>query len=299
MFSANLDAQSQTGHTVYDPSKSTTFKAADPTLQNSFAIRFGDGSSASGSKPNAIGTDIVDIGGAIAKAQTIQLADTVSGSFTRDTASNGLVGLAFSNINTVKPTAAKTFFDTIADGLDKPILAADLRPGAPGSYSFGEINTKAFTGQLTEIPIDNSKGFWQFQASTFSVGNNGSVQQNTQNSPAIADTGTTLMLADDSIVQGYYSQVQGAQFDTQARLFVYPCSSRLPDLSITIGTNYKAVIPGKLLNFQALDTAGRQCAGALQSNNGAKIQIYGDIFFKAQYTVFNIRNNTISLAPHS
>ena len=70
-------------------------------------------------------------------------------------------------------------------------------------------------------------------------------------------------------------------------------------MSLAVGDSYQAVIPGSQLNFQTVDRAGTTCAGALQSNGGAGIQIYGDIFFKAQYVVFDIRKNTISVAPHS
>jgi aspergillopepsin I len=61
----------------------------------------------------------------------------VSSQFASDANNDGLVGLAFSNINTVTPTAQKTFFDTVKSSLSSALFAADLKKGAAGSYDFG------------------------------------------------------------------------------------------------------------------------------------------------------------------
>ncbi|KYG40744.1 hypothetical protein M433DRAFT_8519 [Acidomyces richmondensis BFW] len=47
------------------------------------------------------GFDKVNIGGATATRQAVEIATQVSGSFIQDTTSDGLVGLAFSSINTI------------------------------------------------------------------------------------------------------------------------------------------------------------------------------------------------------
>jgi hypothetical protein len=40
------------------------------------------------------------------------------------------------------------------------------------------------------------------------------------------------------------------------------------------------------------------CFGALQSNGGANLQIYGDIFFKSQFVAFDGAGPSIGVAPH-
>ena len=122
MFNTNLATQDQTGHTVYDPSKSTTAAAVQGAT---FNISYGDGSGASG----PVGTDTVNIGGAVVQSQTIGLPDQVTASFVQDTASNGLVGLAFSELNTVRPNQAKTFFANVAGDLAQPVFTANLKSG--------------------------------------------------------------------------------------------------------------------------------------------------------------------------
>jgi hypothetical protein len=89
------------GHTIFDPSKSSTFKN---TSGSTWQIQYGDSSSASGT----VGTDNIEIGNITVENQAIELANKLSSQFTQDASSDGLLGLAFGSINTVKPTAVKT-----------------------------------------------------------------------------------------------------------------------------------------------------------------------------------------------
>ena len=243
-----------------------------------------------------MGTDIVDIGGATATSQAVELATTVADSFVEDTSSNGLVGLGFSKINAVKPKAQKTFFDTIQHDLALPVLTAKLRHEADGFYEFGKIDSGAFQGRLSTTPVDSSRGFWQFGSSKYQVGD-GEVQQNRASGQAIADTGTTLMLVDDEVAEAYYKQVPGASFDEAQGMFTFPCETQLPDFKVALGPEYMATISGSILNFSRVDR--NRCAGGLQGNQGSDLQIYGDILFKSQFAVFNIRDLTVSFADHS
>ena len=70
---------------------------------------------------------------------------------------------------------------------------------------------------------------------------------------AIADTGTTLMLVDPSIVNAYYSQVTGAVNNATVGGVVFPCSSTLPDLMVDVGGNFMATVRGNDINFAPVD----------------------------------------------
>lgn len=99
----------------------------------SWDITYGDQSGAGGD----VYSDKVVIGGVTATSQAVEAATSVSSTFASDTQSDGLVGLAFSSINTVKPKAQTTFFDTVKSTLAKGLFTADLKKGAAGSYTFG------------------------------------------------------------------------------------------------------------------------------------------------------------------
>lgn len=241
VFNTQLPAAQQQSHTIYDPTKSQTFKQLNGAT---FSISYGDGSTAQGD----VGTDTVDIGGATVQNQAVELATKVSGSFLQDAHSNGLVGLAFSQLNTVKPQPQRTFFDNIASQLDVPVMTASLKSRAVGSYEFGRIDSTKFTGQMANVSVDKSNGFWQFNSAQFAVGN-GNLQAIQTAPTAIADTGTSLMLVSPEVATAYYAQVQGAVLSQQAAGFTFPCDTQLPSLSIAVGDNNLATVPPAVINF--------------------------------------------------
>lgn len=242
MFNTGLPARSQLGHTLYNPSQSTTVTGMNGS---SFEITYGDGSFASG----PVVSDVVDIGGATVNEQAIGIPTNVSESFTRDVHSNGLVGLGFSKINTIRPEQQKTFFDNILPDLSQPVFTASLKSGVVGAYEFGNIDATQFQGEITTVPVDNSRGFWEFGSAKFAIGDGAIQTVSTGPGTAIADTGTSLILMDDEVVQAYYGEVAGANLDLRVGGFVFPCDEPLPDLRVAVGDSYMATVSGKLMNF--------------------------------------------------
>ena len=128
MFSTETPSSESAGHTLYNPSNSGT------KLQGySWDITYGDQSGAAGD----VYSDKVVVGGVTATKQAVEAATSVSASFTQNTDNDGLMGLAFSSINTVTPKSQTTFFDTVKSTLAKGLFTADLKAGTAGSYTFG------------------------------------------------------------------------------------------------------------------------------------------------------------------
>jgi len=262
---------------------------------STFNISYGDGSFASG----PVGVDTVDIGGATVAAQAIGLPDDVASTFVTNTNSNGLVGLAFSSLNTIKPNPQKTFFANVMPDLAQPVFTAQLKSNSAGAYEFGTIDDSAFTGTLSTAAVDSSNGFWEIDSTSAVVqGQTISVAGGT----AILDTGTSLMLVDDSVEVGYWDNVDGAQVNEEAGGVIFPCNADLPDIQVAIGNNL-ATVSGSNLNFASVGTDSQTgdsyCFGGLQSNQGLSFSIYGDVFFRSQFVVFNGADPSVSVAPHS
>jgi aspergillopepsin I len=284
VFSSLLPASERSGHAYYTSSKSSTYSALSGYTWD---ISYADGSGASGS----VGTDTVTVGGTTVQGQAVELAKTVSSAFVSD-ASDGLLGLAFSSINTVSPKQQDTFFDNAQEGLDSPIFCAYLPNNADGAYDFGYIDSSKYSGTIEYASVDDSNGFWEYPSTSYKVG---STTNSMSGYTGISDTGTTLILMGDSAVDAYYAKVSGASYSSSEGGYVFPCSATLPTLSFKIGPTYYATIPASFLNFGT--ASGSTCFGALQSVGGGSQNIYGDVFFNAYYSIFDASGPRFGFAP--
>ncbi|EJP68136.1 Aspartic protease pepB [Beauveria bassiana] len=256
----------------YSPKRSSTAKKMHGAH---WKISYGDGSSCSGD----VYTDHVTIGGLTVQNQAVESAREVSRQFARGKG-DGLLGLAFSSLNTVKPHKQNTWFDNVKPQLDDPVFVADLRHKVPGTYFFGFIPDTV--RDVSYVDVDSSDGFWGFNAST----SFGEVQ-------GIADTGTTLLLLDDKTVEGYYADVKSAENDQQQGGFVFDCAETLPNFSFSVGGG-NITIPGELINYaQASDS---KCFGGIQAAGNIPFSIFGDVALKAAHVVFDAGNNRLGWA---
>lgn len=119
VFSSETPSSQAKGHTLYNPTKSSTSKKLSGY---SWTISYGDGSSSSGD----VYTDTVSVGGFSVTGQAVESATKVSSEFVSDTSNSGLLGLALDSINTVSPKQQKTWFSNASSKLAQPVFTADL-----------------------------------------------------------------------------------------------------------------------------------------------------------------------------
>ncbi|KAI6798901.1 acid protease [Hortaea werneckii] len=285
VFSSRLSASHSEGHSVFNPDQSSTWTEDQGA---SWEISYGDGSSAAGD----VGYDKVVIGSATVTSQAVEIATEVSGSFVTDENNDGLVGLAFSTINTVQPEPQKTWFENIMGDLEQPLFTANLEDDKSGTYTFGEIDSSEYQGEIHYTPIDKSNGFWQFDSNTYAI--DGQVSQCSTCSPMIADTGTSLVLVDEDVAEAYYSQVSSAQYNSQQGGYVYDCNEDLPSFGIAIGSDYTATLNGTQITYAEIGTG--TCFGGIQGNAQGGIQILGDVMLKQYLAVFDAGNEQFGVA---
>ena len=114
--------------------------------------------------------DYVEVAGVTAPSIAVGAASHVSPEFHQEPI-DGLMGLAFSSGNTVRPGPQLTFFDTVKAQLDQPLFAVALKHGAPGVFDFGYTDNQKYKGDITYTDVDSSEGSWQFQADAYTIGN--------------------------------------------------------------------------------------------------------------------------------
>lgn len=243
-----------------------------------------------------MGTDTVNIGGLVIKNQAIELADTMSTQFVRG-AGDGLLGLAFGNINTVQPTPVKTPVENMIAQEDIP-QSAELFTAKLGSwrdtnepdkgesfYTFGFIDEETVKASGQEIyytPVDNSQGFWMFESASATV--NGKTITRSGNR-AIADTGTTLALVDDDTCQAIYDAIPGATYDSQVQGYIYPTNTtaeNLPTVTFAVGEK-QFTVQKEDLGFA--EAKPGYVYGGIQSRGNLGFDILGDTFLKGIYAV--------------
>lgn len=222
VFSSSLPSNEVNGQTVYNPSKSSSAKSLSGST---WSIGYADGSSASGN----VYTDTVSVGALTVNGQAVEAATSVSSSFVSNTNSDGLMGLAFSTLNTVTPKRQTPFYQTAKSNLTNYLFTANLKKGKAGQYNFGYIDKTQYTGAITYTPVNTYPGYWTFTSSGFQIGSNSFVSQSIQ---AIADTGTSLLLMPQSIVTKWYAAIKGAAYSSTYGAYVYPCASTVPQLHL-------------------------------------------------------------------
>ncbi|KAL8709381.1 MAG: hypothetical protein Q9220_005875 [cf. Caloplaca sp. 1 TL-2023] len=284
VFSSELPASSSNGHSVYNPSLSSTSRLLSGYT---WSISYGDGSSASGN----VYTDVVRVGTTTVTGQAVELAQQISAQFQQDIDNDGLLGLAFDSINTVKPTKQKTFFSNAKASLSAPLFTANLKKGKPGSYTFGYVDAAQHTGTVTYVPVNSANGFWEFTCNGYAIGSGAFTSASID---SIADTGTTLLYLPQTVVTAYYNKVSGARYNSAQGGYTYPCSATLPSITLGIGS-YRAVVPGSYINYAPVTST--TCFGGIQANTGIGFSIFGDIFLKSQFVVFQSSPLQLGFAP--
>jgi cathepsin D len=273
------------GHTLYDPSASSTSSDIGAT----FSLQYGDGSTVSGDQF----VDTVTIAGLTATNQTLGAATQYSQGFeSSNFPADGLMGMGFQSIS--EYNAPPVFQSLVAAGqTSDPVFAMKL--AASGSeLTIGGLNEQLFTGEITYVPV-TQEGYWQTNFDALNVGGQGVVSTTS----CIVDSGTTLVIGDTENVAAFYQQIPGAQDATSTvgeGFFTFPCDSTLPAVSFTLGGQDFPMTDS--LNFGPVSEGSNDCVGSIVSDAsiGSQFWILGDAFMTNYYTVFDLGNSQIGFA---
>ncbi|KZS90516.1 acid protease [Sistotremastrum niveocremeum HHB9708] len=272
-----------TGHTKYNPSKSSTASDAG----KKFSLAYGDGSTVSGEQF----TDKVTVAGLTADNQILGSATTYSSGFeSSQFPADGLMGLAWPQLAVM----STPFFNTLIQQGSVSAGEFGFKLTADGAELFlGGVNDDLVGGDFTTIPV-TQQGYWQVDMDSVNVGSKAVVK----GISAIIDSGTTLIVGDSTNVAKFYKGIKGSK-DASSTLgdgfFTFPCSSS-PSVSLTFG--------GQAFDFsntfslgQASDGSSDCVGGVVAADTGIDGWIAGDVFMSNVYTAFSFDDSTVSFAP--
>lgn len=109
------------------------------------------------------------------------------------------------------------------------------------------------------------------------------------------DTGTTLCLVDDNLVEAVYKAIPGSQYDQNSQGYVYPKTvsvDDLPDVQLAIGDSM-VIFQKEDLGFA--DAGNGMVYGSIQSRGSMDMDIYGDAVLKAMYAVSDEMKSVIKV----
>ncbi|KAI8609328.1 aspartic peptidase domain-containing protein, partial [Chytriomyces sp. MP71] len=115
---------------------------------------------------------------------------------------------------------------------------------------------------------------------------------------AIADTGTTLLLAPQQVADAVNAAIGAGAYDSNAGIYPIPCNmvTSGPPVTFKLGT-VSIVMTAKeyvLQNPDGTCASGIASIGAL--GNGGPAYIFGDTFLRAAYTVFDVAGARLGFA---
>ncbi|KAF2672533.1 aspartic proteinase II-1 [Microthyrium microscopicum] len=259
---------------LYDPNGKTARRLDG----HSFMISYGDQSYAKGQ----VYLDRVAVGDLVVPNQAVEVATSMATKFVVETGHDGLFGFAASAKNSVSPKSQLTWFDNIRPTLAQPVFTCSLKRHAVGSFDFGYIDKAKYRGDIVWSNVRGHRGYWDFNPTGFAIGD-GEVHQATFE--AIADTGSSLWYLPRTIADAYWKQVPGSSYSTAQGAFVFPCQSKLPEMTVIV-SGQPVRVPGINMNYQTV-SAGT-CMGGINRDFGMPFSIFGDAFLKGLFVVHEV-----------
>ncbi|XP_037927941.1 lysosomal aspartic protease-like [Teleopsis dalmanni] len=271
-------------HNQYDSSASTTYVSNG----ESFSIAYG-----TGSLTGFLSTDTVTVEGLSIVGQTFGEAVNEPGTTFVNSNFDGIFGMAYESI--AVDSVVPPFYNMYSQGLvDADVfsfyLARDGSATDGGELIFGGSDSTYYTGDLTYVPV-SEQGYWQFTMDSASIDGN-SMCDSCQ---AIADTGTSLIVAPSSAYT-YFNEYIGGSANSDGQYFV-DCStvSELPDLSFVIGGTTFNLSPSDYI--VGVQNDGETYCMSSITYLGTDFWILGDVFIGRYYTEFDLGNNRVGFAP--
>ncbi|KAI1059097.1 hypothetical protein LB507_004158, partial [Fusarium sp. FIESC RH6] len=267
-------------HLTYVPTSSSELMP-----NYTFAIQYAFGDEISG----VVFKDTVKAGSVVAHKQAVQAAviNPVDGN------TDGILGLAFSAINTVKPEKQTTLFETLIPTLKRKLFAANLRAdGKPSSWDFGYIDNSKFKGKIGYTPV-TSKKHWAMNAGSYAVGKGSFTNSKKTIGEVIVDSGTSLVYLPEAVVNDYYSHIKGYKL-TDGRSHTFPCNGTIPDFHFKT-EGMTLTIPGRDVNYTIYDPNVNTCAGGITTQLNGKYSVLGNLFMKNYYVIHSQEETTPKL----
>ncbi|XP_015676045.1 gastricsin-like [Protobothrops mucrosquamatus] len=162
-----------------------------------------------------------------------------------------------------------------------------------GELILGGIDPQMYTGEITWAPMTD-QGYWQIGIEEFSIGNK-ATGWCSEGCQGIVDTGTFLL----TIPQQYLTDFVQTVNDGYDGSYAVDCNNvqNMPTITFFINGSQFPLPPSAYVSNN-----NGQCSLAIEptyvsSSTGQPLWILGDVFLKEYYSIFDMGNNRVGLAP--
>ncbi|XP_062276510.1 gastricsin-like [Scomber scombrus] len=285
--SVYCNTQACNTHKKFNPKQSSTYSANG----RSFYLPYG-----AGSLNGVFGYDTVTVGSIQITNQEIGLSTDEPGQNFVVAKFDGILGLSYPTISAGGETPV------MDNMISQHLLGYNIfsfylsRGGQQGSVlSFGGVDTSLYQGQIYWTPV-TSETYWQIGVQGFQINGqeNGWCSQGCQ---SIVDTGTSMLTAPSQYMSSIMQAI-GAQ-RSQYGMYMVDCSQigNLPTLSFVISGVSLPLPPSAYI----IQNGYQSCSVGitptyLPSQDGQPLWIFGDVFLREYYSVYDRTYNRVGFA---
>ncbi|XP_070795835.1 pepsin B-like [Pituophis catenifer annectens] len=271
-------------HKNFDPKQSSTYHSTNQT----YVMRYGFGSLSM-----ILGYDTVRIQNIAIQNQQFGLS-VEEANFFYYANFDGILGLANPPPN---PGASLLNQMMSQNQISEPIFSFyfSRQPTVQygGELILGGTDPQLYTGEITWAPV-TGEYYWQIGIQEFTIGNK-ATGWCSEGCQGIVDTGTFLL----TIPQQYLTEFLQAVNAANDGSFLVDCNNiqNMPTITFFInGSQFPLPPSAYVFNNEG------QCSLAIEptyirSPTGQPLWILGDVFLKEYYSIFDMGNNRVGLAP--
>ncbi|KAI8147734.1 aspartic peptidase domain-containing protein [Fennellomyces sp. T-0311] len=310
-------------HPLFNESKSSTLDLSltqydsnssmphhNTTNRNgTWTLQYGDGSAVQGIKAH----DNISVGNLTVKGQLFGLASKVSSQFAQDPELDGIFGLGFAPLSLMG--SKKSFVENLKDqGVIKNAIASFHLGGSHtgGQLMLGGVNPNLYNGNLTFVNVTEDR-YWEVPFNGIKIGNKtimsggsgSSVGAN--QSTAIIDTGTTLIIMPPSMSRAIHMAIPGAEYNSTYGWNV-PCKHGLEtsnttttatnkggEVAFRLGEHEFPIAYSDLIREKTSPDNDTLCFSGI-AEAPIPMVIMGDTFLRNYYSVFDYENKRVGFA---
>ncbi|XP_067447212.1 gastricsin-like [Thunnus thynnus] len=286
--SVYCNTQACNTHKKFNPQQSSTFTAKG----QSFYLPYG-----AGSLYGTFGYDTFAVSNIVIPNQEVGLSTNEPGRTFAVAKFDGILGLAYPSISAGGETPVMDNMIT-HKLLDANLFAFYLsRDGREGSVlSFGTVDTSMYRGDIYWTPV-TSESYWQIGVEGFQI-NGQETGWCSRGCQSVVDTGTSMLTAPGQFMSGIMQAI-GAQ-ENDNGMFMVDCNqvNNLPTFYFVLSGVPLPLSPSAYIS-QYYQNGQEYCYVAITPTylpSSEPLWIFGDVFLREYYSVYDRTNNRVGFA---